>query len=146
MTNAPPSSIKLPAVVGLALAVGGLIALSWWMGQQAYHWLPVQASTAAPLVDGLFSFETALGTFVFGGVTAVMLWVIVMHRADKYDESDAVPGRSISRDLAPDESSWATASPERLVAATDCGLVPVTMSVPAAAGEAAGRPIAPTGQ
>ena len=68
MTNAPPSSIKLPAVVGLALAVGGLIVLSWWMGQQAYHWLPVQASTAAPLVDGLFSFETALGTFVFGGV------------------------------------------------------------------------------
>jgi cytochrome c oxidase subunit II len=91
MTNAPPSSNKLPALAGLALAVGGLIALSWWMGQQAYHWLPVQASTAAPLVDGLFSFETALGTFVFGGVSAVMLWVIVMHRADKYDESDAVP-------------------------------------------------------
>ena len=48
MTNAPPSSIKFSSVVGLALAVGGLIALSWWMGQQAYHWLPVQASTAAP--------------------------------------------------------------------------------------------------
>ncbi|MCX5938603.1 MAG: cytochrome c oxidase subunit II, partial [Cyanobium sp. LacPavin_0920_WC12_MAG_62_9] len=91
MTNASPSSIKLSSVVGLALAIGGLIALSWWMGQQAYHWLPVQASTAAPLVDGLFSFETALGTFVFGGVSAVMLWVIVMHRADKYDESDAFP-------------------------------------------------------
>ena len=91
MTNAPPSSNKLPALAGLVLAVGALIALSWWMGQQAYHWLPVQASTAAPLVDGLFSFETALGTFVLGGVSSVMLWVMVMHRAEKYDESDAVP-------------------------------------------------------
>lgn len=77
--------------LGLAIAVVVLLLLSWWMGQQAYHWLPVQASTAAPLVDGLFSLETALGTFVFGGVTVVMLWVIVMHRAEKYDESDAVP-------------------------------------------------------
>lgn len=87
----PPSPLKPQALGGLAIAVGVLALFSWWMGQQAYHWLPVQASSAAPLVDGLFSFETALGTFVFGGVTAVMLWVIVMHRAEKYDESDAVP-------------------------------------------------------
>jgi cytochrome c oxidase subunit 2 len=73
------------------MAVGALGWLSWWMGQQSYRWLPVQASTAAPLVDGLFSFETAIGTFVFAGVSAVMLWVIVIHRAEKYDESDAVP-------------------------------------------------------
>ncbi|WP_315856998.1 cytochrome c oxidase subunit II [Cyanobium sp. WAJ14-Wanaka] len=77
--------------MALAISVVALVAASWWMGQQAYHWMPVQASTAAPLVDGLFSFETALGTFVFGAVVAVMLWVVVMHRADKYDESDAVP-------------------------------------------------------
>jgi cytochrome c oxidase subunit 2 len=68
-----------------------LVVLSVWMGQQAYRWLPVQASTAAPLVDGLFSFETAVGTFVFGGVVSVMAWVLLMHRADKYDESDAEP-------------------------------------------------------
>jgi len=76
---------------GLAALVVVLIALSWWMGQQAYHWLPVQASTAAPLVDGLFSFETAIGTFVFGGVVSVMAWVLLMHRAEKYDETDAEP-------------------------------------------------------
>jgi len=91
MNQSSPAPFKPAAAVGLALAVAGLALISWWMGQQAYHWLPVQASTAAPLVDGLFSFETAIGTFVFGGVTAVMLWVMVMHRAEKYDETDAVP-------------------------------------------------------
>lgn len=91
MSPSTPAPNKAPALAALALAIAALGWLSWWMGQQAYHWLPVQASTAAPLVDGLFSFETAIGTFVFVGVSAVMLWVVVMHRADKYDESDAVP-------------------------------------------------------
>jgi len=93
MTPSPAQGPRFSplSVIALAAAVAGLVALSVWMGQQAYHWLPVQASTAAPLVDGLFSFETAVGTFVFGAVTAVMVWVIVMHRAEKYDESDAQP-------------------------------------------------------
>jgi len=91
-----PSSSRGPrfnplAAGGLAAWILILVALSVWMGQQAYRWLPVQASTAAPLVDGLFSFETAIGTFVFGGVTSVMAWVVLMHRAEKYDESDAEP-------------------------------------------------------
>jgi len=79
------------SMVALAGWVALLVALSLWMGQQAYRWLPVQASTAAPLVDGLFSFETAVGTFVFGGVVSVMAWTLLKHRADKYDESDAEP-------------------------------------------------------
>ena len=79
------------SMVALAGWVALLVGLSLWMGRQAYRWLPVQASTAAPLVDGLFSFETAVGTFVFGGVVSVMAWVLLMHRADKYDESDAEP-------------------------------------------------------
>jgi cytochrome c oxidase subunit 2 len=91
-----PSSSRGPrinplAIGGLAVWILVLVALSVWMGQQAYHWLPVQASTAAPLVDGLFSFETAIGTFVFVGVVSVMAWVVLMHRAEKYDESDAEP-------------------------------------------------------
>lgn len=93
MTPSPSQSPRFNplAVAGLAAWIVILVALSVWMGQQAYHWLPVQASTAAPLVDGLFSFETAVGTFVFGGVVSVMAWVVLMHRAEKYDESDAEP-------------------------------------------------------
>jgi len=93
MTSTSPQKPRFTPVsmLGLAVLVLALIALSWWMGQQSYHWLPVQASTAAPLVDGLFSFETAVGTFVFGGVVSVMVWVLLMHRAEKYDETDAEP-------------------------------------------------------
>ena len=90
MTSASPRLRPLP-LIGLALWVGLLVLVSVWMSRQAYHWLPVQASTAAPLVDGLFSFETGVGTFVFLGVISVMAWVVLMHRAEKYDESDAEP-------------------------------------------------------
>jgi cytochrome c oxidase subunit 2 len=93
MTPSPAQGPRFSPISMIALAgwVAVLVVLSIWMGQQAYRWLPVQASTAAPLVDGLFSFETAVGTFVFGGVVSVMVWVIVMHRAEKYDDSDAEP-------------------------------------------------------
>jgi cytochrome c oxidase subunit 2 len=78
-------------VVAVSLWVGLLIGISRWVGLQSYHWFPVQASNAAPLVDGLFSFETTIGTFVFLAVTSVMAWVILRHRAEKYDASDAEP-------------------------------------------------------
>jgi cytochrome c oxidase subunit 2 len=100
MTNTPgrskPPVGARPAIsrLGLVALVGWialLVLLSWWVAKVSHQWLPVQASTAAPLVDGLFSFETGVGTFVFGGVVSVMVWVIVMHRAEKYDESDAEP-------------------------------------------------------
>ncbi|MFZ4805036.1 MAG: cytochrome c oxidase subunit II [Synechococcus lacustris] len=86
-----PSRINLPAVAMVSAWTGVLVVLSFWMSRQAYHWLPVQASTAAPLVDGLFSFETALATFVFCGVVSVMAWVVLFNRAAKYDMSDAEP-------------------------------------------------------
>lgn len=91
MNSSAPSSINRPAVVALSLWVGVLVLISRWMGQQAHHWLPVSASNAAPLVDGLFSFETAIGTFVFGAVLTVLVWVLLFNRAEKYDESDALP-------------------------------------------------------
>ena len=91
MNSSAGSSINRAAVLGLSLWVGVLVLLSHWMGQQAHHWLPVQASNAAPLVDGLFSFETAIGTFVFGGVLSVVGWVLLFNRAVKYDATDAVP-------------------------------------------------------
>ncbi|MEY4356441.1 MAG: hypothetical protein RLZZ89_1509, partial [Cyanobacteriota bacterium] len=89
MTSTPPSRINISALAIVSVWTGVLVVFSVWMSRQAYHWLPVQASTAAPLVDGLFSFETALATFVFFGVVSVMSWVVVFNRAEKYDTSDA---------------------------------------------------------
>jgi len=91
MTSSSTRSINKPAVAGVSLWVGVVVLISRWMGDQAHHWLPVQASTAAPLVDNLFSFETAIGTFVFIGVVSVMVWVVLFNRAEKYDETDAIP-------------------------------------------------------
>ena len=90
MTSSTPR-IRPLSLLGLVVWVALLVLASVWMSRQAYRWLPVQASTAAPLVDGLFSFETGVGTFVFLGVISVMGWVLLMHRAEKYDESDAEP-------------------------------------------------------
>jgi cytochrome c oxidase subunit 2 len=75
----------------LALWLVLLVLASLWMGDQSYRWFPVQASNAAPLVDGLFSLETAIGTFVFLGVLSVMLWVLLFNRAEKYDQEDGPP-------------------------------------------------------
>ncbi len=91
MTSSSPRRLGPIALAALALWIGLLALISYWMAAQSYHWLPVQASNAAPLVDGLFSFETGLGTFVFLGVISVIAWVVLRHRAEKYDQSDAEP-------------------------------------------------------
>ncbi|MEB3202712.1 MAG: cytochrome c oxidase subunit II [Synechococcus sp.] len=91
MTPPPASPRSLISRLALIAWIALLVVLSWWVAQVSYTWLPVQASTAAPLVDGLFSFETGIGTFVFAAVVSVMVWVVLMHRAEKYDESDAEP-------------------------------------------------------
>lgn len=91
MTSSSSRRLGPMALAALALWIGLLALISFWMAGQSYHWLPVQASNAAPLVDGLFSFETGLGTFVFLGVISVIAWVVLRHRAEKYDQSDAEP-------------------------------------------------------
>jgi cytochrome c oxidase subunit 2 len=67
------------------------LALSLWMAAQVPHWLPVQASSAAPHVDGLFALETGIGTFLFAGCVAVILWTVLMRRAPKYDLENGDP-------------------------------------------------------
>ncbi len=72
------------------LAIANLL-ISLWMGQQAYHWMPPQASAESVLVDKLFSFMTAVGTFIFIGVTGTLLYSMLFQRAAKYDISDGPP-------------------------------------------------------
>ncbi|WP_299485659.1 cytochrome c oxidase subunit II [Acaryochloris sp. IP29b_bin.137] len=72
-------------LVGLAIAD---LLISLWIGQQAYHWMPPQASAEALLVDHLFSFMTTLGSFIFLGVMGTLLYAVLFQRAAKYDTSD----------------------------------------------------------
>jgi cytochrome c oxidase subunit 2 len=79
----------------LALGVGVAIALilSVWMGQQAYHWMPPQATIEARHVDHIFSVLVALGTFVFLGVAGMMGWALLTCRAQPGDFSEGHPSR-----------------------------------------------------
>ena len=61
------------------------------MGQEAYKWMPPQASAESVLVDKLFSFMTAVGTFIFIGVIGTLLYAVIFQRAAKYDPTDGPP-------------------------------------------------------
>jgi cytochrome c oxidase subunit 2 len=70
------------------LIVLGLLAdaaLTRWVVARVPDWLPVQASAAAPHVDALFALETGIGTFLFVGCVAVILFTVLFRRAPKYD-------------------------------------------------------------
>lgn len=75
-------------LVGVAIAAS---LISLWVGQQAYSWMPVQASAESVLVDQLFSFMVTIGTFIFLGVSGTLLYSVLFQRADKYDNSDGPP-------------------------------------------------------
>ena len=78
-------------IVRLSVLAIANLAVSLWMGQQAYTWMPPQASAESILVDKLFSFMTAVGTFIFIGVVGTVLYSVLFQRAAKYDESDGPP-------------------------------------------------------
>ncbi|MGF1515120.1 MAG: cytochrome c oxidase subunit II [Elainellaceae cyanobacterium] len=78
-------------ILGLTgLAIANLL-ISIWMGQQAYSWMPPQASAESLLVDKLFSFMTAVGCFIFIGVVGTLLYSMLFQRAAKYDIGDGPP-------------------------------------------------------
>ena len=79
---------QIVGLVGLAIAN---LLVSLWMGQQAYKWMPPQASAEAMMVDRLFSFMTVIGSFIFLGVVGTLLYSMIFQRAIKYDASDGPP-------------------------------------------------------
>ncbi len=83
--------MNLRLILKLAAIAGVMTAISLWVGQLAYTWMPVPASEEALLVDHLFSFLTTLGTFIFLGVAGTLLYSVLFQRAAKYDEGDGPP-------------------------------------------------------
>ena len=79
------------------LLLAGLIAanliVSRWMGQQAFGWMPSQATEEAKHVDSLFSFLVSIGTFVFVGLTGMILYSVIFCRAPRGDWSHGHPAR-----------------------------------------------------
>jgi cytochrome c oxidase subunit 2 len=87
----PKPSRPLGAIVLVTIALAVNLAISLWMVRQAPSWLPLQASSAAPHVDGLFALETGIGSFLFLGCLEVILWAVLFQRADKYDLDNGAP-------------------------------------------------------
>lgn len=81
--------MNLWTLIGLGLLADA--AITAWMVAQVPHWLPVQASAAAPHVDALFALETGIGTFLFVGCVAVILSTVLLRRAPKYDVVNGDP-------------------------------------------------------
>ncbi|SRR5579883_2284990 len=72
----------------LAIFIAILMITSRWIGQQAYTWMPPQATAEAKHVDDLFSFLVSLGAFIFLSILGVLLYAILTSRAVKGDLSD----------------------------------------------------------
>ena len=79
---------KLRGYLLLFVYVAAIVALSYWLGQQAYSWMPVSATAEAEDVDRLFSFLVTLGSLVFFGVVGMIGHSIIFNRADPEDFSE----------------------------------------------------------
>lgn len=80
--------MKIREILLVIISTIVLAVVSLWIGQQAYSWLPPQAAAESLLIDDLFSFLVTLGSFIFLGVTAAIIYSIIFNRAGKYDISD----------------------------------------------------------
>lgn len=81
-----------PADLALILAFVGLDSwASLAIARLSHQWLPVPASSAAPLVDDLFALESGIGAFIFLGCSGVMLYTLLFNRAPKYDLANGDP-------------------------------------------------------
>lgn len=83
--------MNLKTTLKLIAATLILAAVSVWMAKVSYSWFPPQASAEAILIDNLFSLLTGIGTFIFLGVTAAVIYTIIFNRAGRYDTRDGPP-------------------------------------------------------
>ncbi|MEH2122749.1 MAG: cytochrome c oxidase subunit II [Nostoc sp.] len=84
-------AIKIQNILILSAIAIALTAVSLWIGEWTYSWMPPQAAAESRLVDKLFSFLITLGAFIFLGVTGTLIYSAIFHRAEQYDTSDGPP-------------------------------------------------------
>ena len=81
----------------LGVFIAAIMLLARWIGDQAYSWMPTQATTEAKRVDRIFSFLTSVGAFIFLGISGILAYSILTCRAPKGDWSHGHPARSDAR-------------------------------------------------
>ncbi|RMF64050.1 MAG: cytochrome c oxidase subunit II [Cyanobacteria bacterium J069] len=80
--------MNLKTIIGIGAYVAVLIAASLWVGQQAYGWLPPQATAESMLIDDLFSLFSTIGAFVLLGIAGVVLYTVFTQSVSRFDTSD----------------------------------------------------------
>ncbi|MBE9229263.1 cytochrome c oxidase subunit II, partial [Phormidium sp. LEGE 05292] len=81
----------------LAVLIAIAIFISHWIGQQAYTWMPPQATAEAQRVDALFSFLVSVGAFILLGIVGMMLYSVLFFRAKPDDYSEGHPARGSTK-------------------------------------------------
>ncbi|MDF5710142.1 MAG: cytochrome c oxidase subunit II [Nostoc sp. S4] len=94
----------------IAGCIAVLLVVSHWIGQQAYSWMPLEATAEAQKVDSLFSFLVSIGAFIILGLVGMMIYSILFFRTSKKDYTEGHPSRGDARL----EILW-TATPTLLV-------------------------------
>ena len=78
----------------MAVGMVVIIVLSYWMGQIAYSWMPVEATTDAQHIDDLFSFLVTMASVIFFGVIGTIGYSLIFDRAEAGDYREGHAYRS----------------------------------------------------
>lgn len=80
--------MKLRTILTLGAIASIMAAISWWIGQQSYTWMPPQASAESLLIDDLFCFLTTIASFIVLGVVGTLTYSALFQQAGKYESGD----------------------------------------------------------
>ena len=75
----------------ITLLVGMLLVLSGIWASRTINLLPVEASSNAPVYDGLFTVLFAIGTILFLGISGLLVFSLVRFRRRQGDNTDGAP-------------------------------------------------------
>ena len=79
---------KIVEYILMAIGMGVIIVLSYWLGQTSYSWMPIEASTDAKHIDDLFSFLVTMASVIFFGVIGTIAYSLIFDRAAPGDYSE----------------------------------------------------------
>ncbi len=85
----------------LILLIALNVMFSFWLGEQAYGWMPVQASDAAKDVDDLFSLLVSVSSFIFLTIVGLLGFSLITSRAaaDDWGDGPAIGGNPLLESL-----------------------------------------------
>ena len=82
--------MRIPSAILTLIAGMALVLLGQWVANDV-NWLPVSASTNAPVYDELFRVLLAIGTMLLVGMTGVVVYSLIRFRRRDGDQKDGPP-------------------------------------------------------